>query len=174
LMNYIGLAGIVTLGLVLLTGVGGLMSFGQAAFVGLGAYTTAVLTTRYGVSPWLTLLAGLALTFIVSLCLGFITLRLSGHYLPLGTIAWGIAIYFVFGNLDLLGRYSGIAEIPPLTAFGWSLGNDRSFYYLIWAVALLALLVMRNLLDSRSGRAIRALRNRSLMAENFGVDTARL
>ena len=174
LMNYIGLAGIVTLGLVLLTGVGGLTSFGQAAFVGLGAYTTAVLTTRYGVSPWLTLLAGLALTFIVSLCLGFITLRLSGHYLPLGTIAWGIAIYFVFGNLDLLGRYSGIAEIPPLTAFGWSLSNDRSFYYLIWAVALLALLVMRNLLDSRSGRAIRALRSRSLMAENFGVNTARL
>jgi len=174
LLNYIGLASIVTLGLVLLTGIGGLISFGQAAFVGLGAYTTAVLTTHYGVSPWLTLPAGLALTFVVSLFLGFITLRLSGHYLPLGTIAWGIAIYFVFGNLDVLGKYSGIAEIPPLTLLGWTFGDNRAFYYLIWTIALLALLAMRNLLDSRCGRAIRALRGRSMMAENFGVDTARL
>ncbi|MGO9701705.1 MAG: ABC transporter permease subunit, partial [Xanthobacteraceae bacterium] len=87
LLNYIGLASVISLGLVLLTGIGGLTSFGQAAFVGFGAYTTAVLTTQYGVSPWLTLPAGLALTFVVALFLGFITLRLSGHYLPLGTIA---------------------------------------------------------------------------------------
>ncbi len=174
LLNYIGLASIATLGLVLLTGIGGLISFGQAAFVGLGAYPTAVLPTQFGVSPWLTLLAGLALTFVVALFLGFITLRLSGHYLPLGTIAWGIAIYFVFGNLDMLGKYSGLAGIPPLTVLGWRLGDERAFYYLIWGGALLALLAMRNLLDSRSGRAIRALRGRSMMAENFGVDTARL
>jgi len=174
LLNYIGLASIVALGLVLLTGIGGLTSFGQAAFVGIGAYTTAVLTTQYGVSPWLTLLAGFTLTFFISLFLGFITLRLSGHYLPLGTIAWGIAIYYIFGNLEFLGKYSGIAEIPPLSVFGWQLSDGRTFYYLIWALTLLALFGMRNLLDSRSGRAIRALRNRSIMVENFGVDTARL
>ncbi len=174
LLNYIGLASIISLGLVLLTGIGGLTSFGQAAFVGFGAYTTAVLTTQYGVSPWLTLPAGLALTFVMALFLGFITLRLSGHYLPLGTIAWGIAIYFVFGNLDMLGKYSGIAGIPSLTVLGFRFGDDRSFYYLIWVVTLLALFAMRNLLDSRSGRAIRALRSHSRMAENFGVDTARL
>ncbi len=174
LLNYIGLASIVTLGLVLLTGIGGLISFGQAAFVGVGAYATAVLTTKVGMSPWLTLPAGLAVTLVVSLFLGFITLRLSGHYLPLGTIAWGIAIYFVFGNLDFLGKYSGLAGIPPLTVLGWRLGDERAFYYLIWAITLLALLVTRNLLDSRNGRAIRALRNRGMMAENFGVDTARL
>jgi branched-chain amino acid transport system permease protein len=77
----------VAVGLVLLTGVGGLTSFGQAAFVGLGAYTTAWLTTVYGVSPWLTLFIGMALTAAVALSLGFITLRMGGHYLPLGTIA---------------------------------------------------------------------------------------
>lgn len=113
LLNYTGLASIVALGLVLLTGVAGQMSFGQAAFVGIGAYTTAVLTTRYDMSPWLGLPAAIALTAVIALFLGFITLRLSGHYLPLGTIAWGIAIYFLLGNLEWLGKYSGIAEIPP-------------------------------------------------------------
>src|SRR5487761_2641865 len=82
LFNYIGISSLVALGLVLLTGVGGLTSFGQAAFVGLGAYTTAYLSTAYGWSPWLTLPVGLVLTFAVSLFLGLISLRLSGHYLP--------------------------------------------------------------------------------------------
>ena len=174
LLNYTGLASIVALGLVLLTGVAGQMSFGQAAFVGIGAYTTAVLTTRYDMSPWLGLPAAIALTAVIALFLGFITLRLSGHYLPLGTIAWGIAIYFLLGNLEWLGKYSGIAEIPPLTLLGVRFGDGRTFYYLIWAVTLLALLAARNLLDSRSGRAIRALKARTIMAESFGVDTARL
>ena len=174
LLNYTGLASIVALGLVLLTGVAGQMSFGQAAFVGIGAYTTAVLTTRYDMSPWLGLPAAIALTAVIALFLGFITLRLSGHYLPLGTIAWGIAIYFLLGNLEWLGKYSGIAEIPPLTVLGVRFGDGRTFYYLIWAVTLLALLAARNLLDSRSGRAIRALKARTIMAESFGVDTARL
>jgi branched-chain amino acid transport system permease protein len=101
LLNYIGLYSLVALGLVLLTGVGGLTSFGQAAFVGLGAYTTAYLSTAgnlpswaaaFGGSPWLGLLAGLLLTAVVALVLGLLTLRLSGHYLPLGTIAWGISL----------------------------------------------------------------------------------
>src|ERR1700751_6397941 len=86
--NYIGLYSIVTLGLRLLTGVAGQTSFGQAAFVGLGGYTTAYLTTRFGTSPWLTLAIAIALTVAVALMLGFITLRMQGHYLPLATIAW--------------------------------------------------------------------------------------
>jgi branched-chain amino acid transport system permease protein len=98
LLNYIGLATLVTLGLVLLTGVVGLMSFGQQAFVGLAAYTSAVLTTAWGVSPWLALIAALAFTALAALILGFITLRLSGHYLALSTIAWAIAAYYTFGN----------------------------------------------------------------------------
>ena len=95
LLNYIGLYSLVALGLVLLTGIGGLTSFGQAAFVGLGAYATAYLTTRHGVSPWGTLIVGMAITTAISLALGFITLRLSGHFLPLGTIAWGISLYYL-------------------------------------------------------------------------------
>src|SRR5438045_7842951 len=96
LLNYIGLYSIVSLGLVLLTGGAGQTSFGQAAFVGLGAYTTAYLTTQatgtlLG-SPWVALVAGLVITALIALALGFITLRMKGHYLPLATIAWGISL----------------------------------------------------------------------------------
>ena len=124
LLNYIGLYAMVALGLVLLTGVGGLTSFGQAAFVGVGAYTTALLTTRadtlpswlawLGASPWLTLLAGLALTLVIAYLLGAITLKLSGHFLPLGTIAWGLSLYFVFGSVEGLGGHTGIPDIPAI------------------------------------------------------------
>lgn len=182
LLNYIGLYAIVALGLVLLTGVGGLTSFGQAAFVGLGAYTTAFLTTAsdlprwltsFGASPWLALLAGLVLTAAVALILGALTLRLSGHYLPLGTIAWGISLYFLFGNIDQLGGHTGITGIPPLSVFGMEVKFGREFYYLIWVILMLAVWLTQNLLDSREGRAIRALKGGSLMAEAMGVDTAR-
>jgi branched-chain amino acid transport system permease protein len=182
LLNYIGLYSIVTVGLVLLTGVGGLMSFGQAAFVGLGGYATAYLTTStslpswlvfLGGSPWLGLLAGLVLTALVALLLGLLTLRLSGHYLPLGTIAWSISLYFLFGNLEFLGGHTGISGIPALTLFGQPMKDGRVFYYLIWAMVLVAVWLTLNLLDSREGRAIRALKGGVVMAEAMGVDTAR-
>ncbi len=173
LLNYIGLYAIVAVGLVLLTGVGGLTSFGQAAFVGLGAYTTAFLTTNYGLSPWLTLFIGLAITAAVALFLGFITLRMGGHYLPLGTIAWGISLYFLFGNVEFLGGHTGITSIPTVSLFGWELKSGNQFYYLIWFVVVLAIIAIRNLLDSREGRAIRALRGGVVMAEAMGVNTQR-
>ena len=182
LLNYIGLYAIVALGLVLLTGVGGLTSFGQAAFVGLGAYATAYLTTAtelpawlapFGASPWLALLVGLVLTALIALWLGALTLRLSGHYLPLGTIAWGISIYFLFGNIEFLGGHTGITGIPSLSLFGIEVKLGREFYYLIWTMLLIGVWLTQNLLDSREGRAIRALKGGTLMAEAMGVDTAR-
>lgn len=172
LLNYIGLYSIVAIGLVLLTGIGGMTSFGQAAFVGVGAYATAFLTTQYGVSPWLALIAGVVLTAFIALLLGLITMRLSGHFLPLGTIAWGLSLFYLFGNMELLGKYDGINGIPVLSVFGWQLESGRSIYYLIWVVVLLAVISVQNLLNSRPGRAIRALRGGGTMAEAMGVNTA--
>ncbi len=175
LLNYIGLYSIVSLGLVLLTGVAGQTSFGQAAFVGLGAYTTAYLSLNHpALSPWLNLPIGIALTSAVALFLGFITLRMKGHYLPLATIAWGISLYYIFGNLEFLGGHTGLAGIPSLSFFGIELRSERHFYYLIWAIALASLWATRNLLDSRPGRAVRALKGGLEMAEAFGVDAGRL
>jgi branched-chain amino acid transport system permease protein len=172
-LDYIGLYTTVVLGLVLLTGVAGLTSFGQAAFVGLGAYATAYVTTAHGVSPWLGLVCGLALTLVVALVVAGVTLRMSGHYLPLATIAWGLALFFLVGNLDFLGKFDGIQGIPPVAVGGVELRSGRASYGLIWIVALLGALALRHLLDSRPGRAIRALKGGTLMAEAMGVDTLR-
>lgn len=172
-LNYVGLASLVVLGLVLLTGVSGLTSFGQAAFVGIGAYATAWLTTELAWSPWLALVIALAITFVAAYILGAISLRLSGHFLPLGTIAWGLSLYYLFGNMAFLGQHDGIAGIRPLEIFGISLADGRNIYYLIWASVLGGLWGTRNLLDSRPGRAIRALKSGQGMAESFGIDTAR-
>lgn len=182
LLDYIALYALVALGLVLLTGIGGLTSFGQAAFVGLGAYATAVVTTFHELpgwlawaqgSPWGGLVVGLVLTLVAALVIGSITLRLSGHYLPLGTIAWGISLYFLFGNIEWLGGHTGMGGLPPISLFGFELLDPTHFYYLAWAVLLGAIWMISNLLDSREGRAIRALRGGLVMAEAMGVDTSR-
>jgi branched-chain amino acid transport system permease protein len=173
LLDNIGLAALVAMGLVLLTGVGGLTSFGQAAFCGFGAYTTAVLTTAYGWSPWLTLPAALAVSGIAAVLLGLMTVRLSGHYLPLGTIAWGISLFYLFSKLEILGRNDGISGIPPLAIGGFKMLDPGAIYFVIWAAVILCALLTMNLLDSRTGRAIRALRRGHIAAEAFGVQTAR-
>ncbi len=174
LINYVGLSAMVALGLVLLTGIGGLTSFGQAAFVGVGAYATAVATTAFGLSPWMGLSLGLVLTGVVALGLGLVTLRLAGHYLPLGTIAWGMSLYFLFGNIELFGGHNGLTGLPPVTLGGFVLDRARDFTWIIWGLLLAAIWALTNLLDSRPGRAIRALRGGTVMAESCGVDTARL
>ncbi len=171
--NYIGLYALVALGLVLLTGVSGLTSFGQAAFVGIGAYTAAYMATKLGVSPWLTLFVGLVLAVLAALVVGAVTLRMSGHYLPLATIAWGLTLYYTMGNMEWLGKYDGLLGIPTLQLFGWDLGTGRGLHGLIWVIALLAALAITHLLDSRTGRAIRSLKSGSTMAEAMGISTFR-
>ncbi len=172
-LNYIALYSLAGLGLVLLTGVAGLTSFGQAAFVGIGAYATAWITLNTGLSPWLTLFIGLAITGVSALVVGGITLRMSGHFLPLATIAWGLSLYYVMGNLDALGKYDGLLGIPGLSIFGFDIGQGRGFFLLAWGVLLTAALAILQLLDSRPGRAMRSLRTGTQMAEAMGVNTLR-
>src|ERR1700749_3104334 len=173
LLDNIGLAALVAMGLVLLTGVGGLTSFGQAAFCGFGAYTTAVLTTNYGLSPWLTLPLSLLVSGIAAVALGLVTVRLSGHYLPLGTIAWSVGLFYLFSKLEFLGRNDGISAIPPLAIGSLKMIDPDTIYFAIWTAVILAALLTMNLLDSRTGRAIRALRRGHVAAGAFGVQTPR-
>lgn len=173
-MNYVGLYALVALGVVMLTGVAGITSFGQAAFVGLGAYSTAFVTLHFGASPWLGLLFAVGLAVLSALCIGLLTLRLSGHYLPLSTIAWGLSAYYLFGSIEALGGHTGLSDIPPISVGPFALSSQTAMFALIWATVLLAMKLSSNLLDSRVGRAMRSIKNARQTAESFGIDTARL
>ena len=173
LADYAGIAGIVAMGLVVLTGYGGMTSFGQATFMGCGAYVSALLTGGAGLSPWLALPAALLASGVAALALGAVTLRLSGHYLALATIAWAVSLYYLAGNLDGLGRNDGLSGIPPLRIGSLALTGSREYFVVVWTAAALVVLLTSNLLDSRVGRAIRALRGGAAAAASCGVHLPR-
>ncbi|WP_243094552.1 ABC transporter permease subunit [Thermus thalpophilus] len=175
LLNFFALSALVALSLYVLTGLAGMTSFAQAAFMGMGAYATALLTAKAGLSPWLGLLVGLLLSLLLALVLGGLTVRLKGHFLPLSTIAWQVALYILAGNLvDLTGGHTGITDLPALHLFGLPL--DTGFRYALFSLFLLVLclLALDNLRASRLGRALLALRGDALAAASFGVEPARL
>ena len=171
LLNFAAFGVLVVLGLYLLTGLARMTSFGQAAFMGVSAYATALVTTQLGVSPWLGLLAGLLVSATAALIIGSLTVRLKGHYLPLATIAWQISIYIVFGNLvAVTGGHTGLTGVPAVSLLGLELRASNQYYYLSWlAVAVVAWCAI-GITNSRSGRAMRALRGDAVAAASFGVN----
>lgn len=174
LLNDIGMAALVVLGLVLLAGVGGVTSFGQAAFVGIAAYASAWLNTDQSITPWLGLLFALAVTALSALIIGVLTLRLGGHYLPLSTIAWGLSVPLLFGNMEMLGRHSGISEIDPLSIGNWALSSPEEAYYLIWLLVGAVALFSHRLLNSRMGRVIQSVRGGGVLLASVGADIFRV
>lgn len=169
LLNYIGIYSLVAVGLVLLTGIVGIISFGQAAFIGIAAYATAWVSAINGQSPWLGLVLAIVLTCAIAAVLGLMTLRLQGHFLSLSTIAWGLAIGFLFGNIEGLGGFNGLSNIPPISVGSYALSEGWQIYYLIWAIVVVVLLLLHNLLNSRLGRAMRAMRGGKTLVESLGV-----
>ena len=174
LFGYVGLATLVALGLVLLTGISGQTSFGQASFVGIAAYATTLLTKLWGAPPIAGLIVGLVVTGTTAWLLGLVTARLSGHFLALVSVAWGISFFSLFGTLPLLHGFNGIGDIPPLRLGPLSAENLRVNLGVIWAVVAIVLAMSASLLDSRMGRAIRTLNGARLVGDSVGIDTARL
>ena len=171
LLAFSGLFGLAAVGLVLLLQTGQ-VSLGHAAFTGLGAYVTAVVTRNWGMSAWIGMPAGMLVAALAALLIGAATLRLRGHYLPLATIAWGIALSVIFvAWIDVTGGASGLDGIPPISFFGSELLDDRTFVALIWASLGGVLASLSHFQVSRVGRAMRAVRANELMAQTFGVST---
>jgi branched-chain amino acid transport system permease protein len=171
---YVGIYTIVTSGLCLLTGYAGQISLGQAAFYGLGAYSSAILTVSYGVPPLAAMAVGIVLTASVAYLFGIPILRLKGHYLAMATLAFGIIVYLAFVEFkDFTGGPSGIPGVPPFSLWGFAFDSDVKRYYLTTGAALLCLLLARNVVNSRVGRALRSIHGSEVAAETLGVDTAR-
>jgi branched-chain amino acid transport system permease protein len=175
LLNFIGIHTLLVVGLNLLLGYAGQISLGHAAFFGLGAYTSGILTATAGLDPWLALVAGLAVSGAAAYLIGIPALKLRGYYLAMATLGFGIIIYIILNEADALtGGPSGLTGIPSLSLAGFAFNTPRRLYLLIWVILGLILYISANLVNSRTGRAIRALHDGEGAAESLGVDTFRL
>ena len=175
LLNFIGIHTLLVVGLNLLLGYAGQISLGHAAFFGLGAYTSGILTATCGVSPWLALPAGLVLSGSAAFLIGVPALKLRGYYLAMATLGFGIIVSIILNQAQpLTGGPSGLSGIPPLNLAGFPLNTARRLYPLIWLAVGVILALSANLVDSRTGRALRALHDSEAAAASLGVDTARL
>jgi branched-chain amino acid transport system permease protein len=165
---------ILTVGLNLLMGYAGQVSLGHAAFYGLAAYTSGVLTVTYRWPVLLGMGAGVACAVLVAALIAVPTLRLRGHYLAMGTLGFGLIVYIVLNEATAVtGGPSGLTNIPRLSLFGHTVASDLEFYYVVWGVALFLFILAQNLVRSRLGRALRAIHTSEAAAGILGVDTAR-
>ncbi len=174
ILNLIGLFVIVVLGLNLFTGYAGQISLGHAAFFGLGAYGSAILTATYHFPPWPTIVLVAGVVGLVALVIGVPTLRLYGHYLAMATLGFNYAVHIIFVQWDeVTGGPSGLSGIPPLKLGGLSFNTELKFYYLVWTFALIALTLCLNLVRTGVGRGLAALAQDEVAAASLGVDVRR-
>lgn len=174
IMVFVGLIGMVTMGLGLLLGFAGQISLGHAAFYGLGAYTSGVMSAKFGFNPWLAMLAGVVLSGGVAVVVGSPSLKLRGHYLAMATLGFGEIIFIVFNEwISLTQGPDGFGGIPQLSAFGFTFNTTLSYYYLVWAVALLMLIFVLNVIHSRIGRALMSIHGSEVAATAMGVNAAK-
>lgn len=172
-INITGIFCLAIIGLDLLTGISGLVSLGQAGFMAVGGYLTAILAVQHHVPTWAGLLAGLGGSLIVAALLGAVCSRVRGMYLAIVTLAFGILVESLGNTLNVTGGPSGIAGIPPFSIFGFSFDTDTRFYYLIWMLVLVALILVANLVRSLRGRALLAMHGDDVGARSLGLATPR-
>jgi branched-chain amino acid transport system permease protein len=165
---------IAVLGLYFVLGLTGQLSLAQAGFLGMGAYTAAILSTRLGLPPWLDLVAGAAVAGAFGLLLGIPSLKLRGHYLAMTTIGFGIILNLVFRNWrPVTGGTDGIPGIGATELFGVSLMHPGLFFYVILVLLVICTVIALRISTSRMGRALKAIRENELAAEATGVDSTR-
>jgi branched-chain amino acid transport system permease protein len=175
LLTFIGIYTILALGLNMLMGFAGQISLGHAAFFGLGAYTSAVATVHWNWSPWLALPVALLLTVIIAFFIALPMLKLTGYYLGMGTLGFGMIFYILFREWGALtGGASGLVGIPPLTLGPLSLDTGSGYFYLVWGTVLFCFMICERIVNSRVGRALRAIHDSERAAAAMGVDTSRL
>lgn len=169
------IASIAVLGLNLLTGFNGQFSLGHGAFYAVGAYTAAILMDQANVPYWATIPAAAVVCFIVGYLFGLPALKLEGHYLALATFALALAVPQILKYKwleGLTGGVQGIVLMKPEVPFGLPLSEDQWLYYFCLIIMVVLFWAAANMLDSRSGRAIMAIRDQNMAAETMGIDIA--
>lgn len=171
-MRLVGVYAIVAVGLNLLMGYAGQVSLGQGAFFGIGAYASALLTTKAGFPVWL----GIPCAVLAALLFGILlapVLRLKGHYLAMATLAMGIVVFVFLREMTwLTGGNDGVRNIPHLSLPFLEVASTKGEFYYVWIIAIITLALCSRLVDSRIGRAMRALHQSEVAAEAMGVPVA--
>jgi branched-chain amino acid transport system permease protein len=172
-ITFIAIHSLIAVGLCLLMGLAGQISLGHAAFYGMGAYTSGILSTRAGWNPWLALPVAIAITCVTAYLIGVPTLRLKGHYLAMATLGFGMIVHIVMKEFSsITGGNSGLTGIPPLALGGVVLDGEQQFYWVAAAAVVGVLLFSSNVAHSRAGRALRAVHGSESAAAVSGVDIA--
>jgi branched-chain amino acid transport system permease protein len=173
-MVFAGIFSLVSIGLSMLMGYAGQVSLAQAAFFGIGAYTSGILTSRLGFNPWAAMPVGILASMLVAWLLGIPALRLKGHYLAMATLGFGVIVTIILNEeVQWTGGPSGMGDIPSLSVAGVKVTSEMGYYYVVWSMVFLALLFCFHVLHSRVGRALRAIHEEEMAAEAMGVPTAR-
>ena len=172
LMVFIGIYVIVALGLNLLTGYTGQISLGHAAFFAVGAYTSAVLTGKFGLSFWLALPASGVLAALLGIFIGLPALRLKGLYLAIATMGFGFIVEEIIVQWE--GITNGVNGLPAVrpTLGPVNFTTDESYFYLVFFVLFLLIIVLKNILRTPTGRAFIAIRDSEVAAESMGINLA--
>jgi len=174
IMIFIGISTMVTVGLCLLLGYTGQVSLGQAAFYGMGAYISAILSKTYEVNPWLAMLIAATATGAFAFVIGYPIFRLRGNYLAMATLGLGMIMYILFRELSqFTGGPDGMPGIPLLAIGSFVFDTTFKRYFLVWSFCLAVLLISQNIVNSRSGRALRAIHGSEAAAESIGVNVDR-
>lgn len=171
--NQIGIAIIGAIGLNILVGHTGMISLGQGAFLGVGAYTSAILVTRFQAPTLVAILAAMAVTAAVGTFFGLPSLRLKGLYLAMATLAAQFILLFAFRNWDFVTGGVDAIVVPSPELLGWTLRTDFSWYWVIFGVAVLVIYGARNLFRTGIGRAFHAIRDHDIAAAVMGIDVSR-
>ena len=175
LVSTMIIASIAVLGLNLLTGFNGQVSLGHGAFYAVGAYTAAVLMDKLNVPYWATVPAAAIVCFIVGYLFGLPALKLEGHYLALATFALALAVPQILKYKwleGLTGGVQGIVLLKPEVPFGLPLSEDQWLYYFCLVTMIILFWAANNIIHSRSGRAMMAIRDQAVAAETMGIDIA--
>ncbi|MCK5722720.1 MAG: branched-chain amino acid ABC transporter permease [Gammaproteobacteria bacterium] len=174
LLIFAGIYCLMTMGLSLLMGYAGQISLGQAAFYGIGAYVSAILTATYGLNPWFCMIIGMIVAAIVAIMVGVPALKLRGHYLAMATLAFGIIVFIIFNEeVEWTGGPDGMSGIPGLSVFGFNFDTTEKYYYLVWFFVYAAFIFTINVIQSRSGRALRAIHASEAASNAMGIDVSR-
>ncbi len=175
IMIFMGINAIIVMGLSLLMGYAGQISLGHAAYFGIGAYCSGVLTVHFGIPAVFSFFAGVIFSALMALAIAVPTLKLKGHYLAVATLGFGEIVSIIFNELlELTGGPSGLSGIPNLQLFGYPPSEGRAYFYFVWAVFIVLLVFTLNVIHSRTGRALRAMHGSELAASAMGLNVSKL